>query len=177
MKKLLRTLGALCVCPAPTVLPAHAQLDPAPRQLLQIGANTSLHDDGPLGAYAFYYWNMPDVPTTNTGLRLAIAPVFVDGELGFKKLLSEHTDVGLGFFGGLYANSYNEVDGGNYRREESFQGNGGGGRLSIYHLFNPDDRIPLNGMLRGQVNYKSFQETDDTASKFDLPDNQPVYTL
>src|SRR6516164_3783715 len=97
-----------------TSLPVLAQIDPMPRQLLHLGANFSLSDEGPLGAYAFYYWNMPNVPTTNEVLRLAIAPVYVDGDLGFKSLLGEHTDLALGAFGGLFANSYQEVDGGDY---------------------------------------------------------------
>ena len=86
-------------------LPAAAQIDPAPRQLLHLGVNSSLTDPGPLGAYAFFYWNMPEVPTTNQFLRLVIAPVYVDSELGFKGLLGEHTDLAVGAFGGLYANS------------------------------------------------------------------------
>src|SRR5882672_8782710 len=74
-------------------LPASAQIDPAPRKLLQVGANTSVTDQGPLGAYAFYYWNMVNVPTTNQVLRLVIAPGYVDSELGFQHLLGEHTDL------------------------------------------------------------------------------------
>jgi hypothetical protein len=84
---------------------AQAQIDPAPRQILHVGANSSLHDQGPLGAYLFYYWNMPNI-TTNVFLRLAIAPVFVDSETGFKSLIAKDTDLAVGAFGGLYANSY-----------------------------------------------------------------------
>ena len=84
---------------------ASAQIDPAPRQLLELGGDASVTDSGPMGAYAFYYWNMVNVPTTNQFLRLVIAPVYVDSELGFKGLLGEHTDLAVGAFGGLYANS------------------------------------------------------------------------
>src|SRR5678815_6048510 len=42
---------------------SHAQLDPEPRQLLHLGVNQSLHDDGPQAHYLFYYWNMPNVPS------------------------------------------------------------------------------------------------------------------
>ena len=83
----------------------HAQLDPEPRQLLHIGYNQPLHNDGPSAAYVFYYWNMPNVPSTNQVLRLAIAPTYLDGELGFKGVLGENTDLGLGVFGGGFANS------------------------------------------------------------------------
>ncbi|HXI71364.1 MAG TPA: hypothetical protein VNN22_13490 [Verrucomicrobiae bacterium] len=164
-------------------LPASAQIDPAPRQLLHLGANTSLTDSGPLGAYAFYYWNMVNVPTTNQVLRLVIAPGYMDNELGFQHLLGEHTDLGVGFFGGLFANNYQEVDHGQWFQDQSFDGNGGGGSLSVYHLFNPDQHIPLNGMLRARLNYESFDKTDATATfknnsgtPFILPENQPFVT-
>jgi hypothetical protein len=177
MRTNLTNINVLCAIIAGTACTAYAQIDPAPRQVLQVGANQSLRNDGPMGAYAFYYWNMPHVPTTNETLRLVIAPGYVDSELGFNSLLGPHTDLGIGAFGGLYANSYQEIRGGNYYRDESFDGNGGGGSVSIYHRFNPDSRIPLNGMVRGLVNYKSFNGTGDTGDDFKLPTDQPFYTL
>ncbi|MEI6195252.1 MAG: hypothetical protein WCS42_13075 [Verrucomicrobiota bacterium] len=155
---------------------ASAQIDPAPRQLMELGGDASVTDSGPMGAYAFYYWNMVNVPTTNQFLRLVIAPVYVDSELGFKGLLGEHTDLGIGAFGGLYANSYQEVDGGRWYKNQSFNGNGGGASVSLYHLFNPDQHIPLNGVLRARMNYESFDTTSDTANNFVLPESQPVIT-
>jgi hypothetical protein len=160
----------------------HAQYDPAPRQILHLGVDASLHNQGPMGAYMFYYWNMPNVPSTNQFLRLAIAPVYVDGELAFAKLLGEHTDFALGGFGGLYANSYQEVDGGNWRKDESFDGNGGGVSASIYHRFNPNQQIPLTGVLRAKMNFVAFDKTSDTgdgntpSTDFVLPENQPIMT-
>ena len=41
-----------------------AQVDPELRNFLRFWANQSLHNDGPTAAYAFYYCNMPNVPTT-----------------------------------------------------------------------------------------------------------------
>ena len=155
---------------------ASAQIDPAPRQLLELGGDASVTDSGPMGAYAFYYWNMVNVPTTNQFLRLVIAPVYVDSELGFKGLLGEYTDLGIGAFGGLYANSYQEVDGGRWYKNQSFDGNGGGASVSLYHRFNPDQHIPLNGVLRARMNYESFDTTSDTANNFVLPESQPVIT-
>lgn len=173
----INLVKSVLLCALLADLAAQAQIDPAPRKLLHLGVNQSLHDDGPMGAYAFYYWNMPEVPTKDETLRLVIAPGYVDSELGFNHLLGEHTDLAVGAFGGLFANSYQEVRRGNYYRDESFDGNGGGANVSIYHLFNPDSRIPLNGMLRGTVNYKAFDDTDDTGNGFALPDNQPFYSL
>jgi hypothetical protein len=169
---LLAVLSALVL----TGLPAKAQIDPAPRQILHAGFDTSLKDQGPFGAYLFYYWNIPHVINTNQFLRLAIAPVYVDGELGFKSLLGENTDFAVGAFGGLYANSYQEVDAGNWRKDESFDGNGGGVSASIYHRFNPDQQIPLTGVLRARMNYLSFDDTSDTGNTFELPQNQPTMT-
>ena len=115
-----RRASVLCACTAAAISTGYAQIDPEPRQLLQLGAGQSLHNDGPSAAYAFYYWNQPDVPATNLTLRLAIAPVYLDGELGFKGLLGENTDLGVGVFGGGFYNSHYEVRQGNYYRDESF---------------------------------------------------------
>ena len=174
-----RLAHALSACTAVAILSStgYAQIDPEPRNLLQLGVNQSLHNDGPLAAYAFYYWNMPNVPTTNTTLRLAIAPVYADAELGFKGLLGENTDLGVGVFGGGLYNSYHEVRQGNYYRDESFDGNGVGAAVSLYHTFNPGASIPLNGIVRGSMNYHFFNDSSDTAEDFMLPSSQPFYTL
>lgn len=155
---------------------AQAQYDPAPRQILHAGVDSSLRGQEPMGAYLFYYWNMPNVPSTNQFLRLAIAPVYVDGELAFKSLLGEHTDFALGANGGAYAFSYQEVDAGNWKKDESFNGNGGGLSASIYHRFNPNQQIPLTGVLRARLNYESFDTTSDTGSTFALPQDQSIIT-
>src|SRR4029434_1945540 len=101
---------------------------------LQLGLTQPLHDDGPAAHYLFYYWNRPDFPCTNQMLRLVIAPTYLDSELGLKGVLGDNTDVGLGVFGGAYAYDYDEVRQGNYYREESFNGYGGGANVSVYHL-------------------------------------------
>jgi hypothetical protein len=155
---------------------ASAQIDPDARQLLHLGVNVPLKGNGPVGAYAFYYWNMPNMPSTNIFLRLAIAPTYVDSELGFKGLISENTDLAVGAYGGAFANSYQEVRGGVYMKDESFDGLSAGTSVSIYHLFNPSGMIPLTGILRQSVTYNSWTSTSKTANNFDLPDNQPILT-
>lgn len=159
------------------VWPAHAQLDPEPRQLLHLGLNQPLRNDGPQARYLFYYWNMPEVPTTNQVLRVVLAPAYLDGELGFKGLLGENTDLGLGLFGGGYAYSYDEVRRGNYYRDESFDGHGGGANVSVYHLFNPGSTVPLNGIVRASVDYRTFAKGSDTADNFAVPESQPFVSL
>ncbi|HMP84722.1 MAG TPA: hypothetical protein PKA41_18675, partial [Verrucomicrobiota bacterium] len=167
-------LSAVC---ALLVSTANAQIDPAPRKLLHLGVNQSLYTDGPMGAYAFYYWNMPDFMRTNQVLRLVIAPGYVDSELGFKSLITEHTDFAIGAFGGLNGDNYQEVRDGQYYTDESFNGNGGGVNVSLYHLFNPAGRIPLQGVLRGGMEYRSYCESSDTDSDFELPESQPFFNL
>jgi hypothetical protein len=167
----------VCAAAALATSTGYAQIDPEERKLLQLGVNQSLHDDGPAAAYAFYYWNQPGVPATNMTLRLAIAPVYLDGELGFKGLLGENTDVGVGVFGGGFYNSYHEIRQGNYYRDESFDGHGGGAALSLYQLFNPGATVPLNGLVRAGMNYHVFSDASDTAGHFALPSSQPFYTL
>jgi hypothetical protein len=143
--------------------PGYAQIDPEERKLLQLGINQSLHNDGPPAAYAFYYWNQPGVPATNMTLRLAIAPVYLDGELGFKGLLGENTDLGMGVFGGGFYNSYHEVRQGDYHRDESFDGHGGGATLSLYQLLNPGATAPLVGLVRAGVNYQATSHSTTCA--------------
>ena len=104
-----RVLCAVLLAAASTV---HAQIDPDSRQILHLGYNAPLNGNGPADAYAFYYWNLPNFPSTDIFLRPAIAPAYLDSETGFKGLLGENTDVGVGAFGGAFANSYQEVRGG-----------------------------------------------------------------
>jgi hypothetical protein len=172
-----RTFGSFCGIALAAIGTAHAQLDPEPRKLLHIGFTQSLHNDGPQARYLFYYWNMPDVPATNQVLRLVLAPTYLNGELGLKQALGENTDLGFGLFGGGYDYNYDEVRRGNYYRQESFDGHGGGANVSVYHLFNPGATIPLNGLVRATVDYRTFGDGPDTAGNFRLPANQPFVTL
>lgn len=123
-------------------LAVQAQLDPYPRHLLQLGYDYSLSGKGPQSLYTYYYYNNPAFPRTNMALRLAVAPVYLDGELGFHGLLSPHTDVGLGFNGGGFGENYYEIRQGRYLKEESFDGHGAGVSLNLYHLINPAQRSP-----------------------------------
>jgi hypothetical protein len=140
--------------------------------LIQIGYNASFEGHAPLAAYAFYYYNKPGFIETNLTLRLAIAPTYLDTELGFSGLLGEHTDLGIGFAGGGYADSYLEIRKGKYLPNESFDGHSGEASISIYHLFNPGQMIPLNGVLRGIAHLSAYGQTSDTDPAFELPANR-----
>src|ERR1051326_7977598 len=77
-----------------------AQIDPVKRELIQLGYNLPLQGSGPLSAYAFYYLNVPHFVRTNLTVRLAVAPVYLDSELGISKVLGEYPHLGGGGAGG-----------------------------------------------------------------------------
>ena len=73
-----------------------AQIDPEARKLVQLGFNQSLEGAAPIAGYMFYYLNEPNFLRTNLTLRLALAPVYLDSELGIRGALGPDTDVGPG---------------------------------------------------------------------------------
>jgi hypothetical protein len=154
-----------------------AQLDPEKRRLLEFGYNQPIEGRGPIGGYAYYYLNDPGFLRTNLTLRLAIAPIYLDSELGIRDALGAHTDLGVGLSGGGFADSFFELQRGTLLREESFTGHGGEADISLYHLFNPEDRIPLNGILRLGVHRSFYTRDSDTAPNFVLPDDQTTFHI
>src|SRR5262245_12088667 len=130
----IHKVGHCCCVSLVAVWTAQAQLDPEPRQILHLGVNQSLHEDGPQAHYLFYYWNMPEFHADDRSLRVIVAPTYLDGEYGLKGILGQNTDLGLGVFGGGFDYEYDEVRRGNYFRDESFDGHGGGARVTLYHL-------------------------------------------
>lgn len=158
------------------VLTAPAQIDPVRRELIQVGYNQPLEGKGPLAAYAFYYWNKPFTNShTNLTLRLAVAPVYLDSELGFSRAFGPNTDFGLGVAGGGFGDSYSEVRQGHFYREESFYGHGGEISANVYHLFNPGRLIPLYAVVRGAVHGSVFDDDEQTADDFALPRDQFMF--
>ncbi len=156
---------------------AFAQIDPFKRELIQIGYNGAFEGHPPQSAYAFYYKNQPAFLQTNLTLRLAVAPTYLDSELGISHALAPHTDVGIGVMGGGYADSYREIDQGTYEPSQSFLGFGGGMSLSVYHLFNPEGKIPLYGIVRGIAYYSTYAKDDNTASTFELPPDHTTLSV
>jgi hypothetical protein len=147
---------------------ASGQIDPDKRELIQMGGNQALQGAAPIDAYAYYYLNEPNFFHTNVTLRLAVAPVYLDSEVGFVGLLGPDTDFGLGFGGGGFADSYFDFQDEKYFPDQSFYGHSVEGSASIYHLFNPGSRIPLSGVLRIKEHYSTY-ERDDTSPNFVLP--------
>ena len=162
-----------CLCP----LAAFGQIDPIKRSLVQFGYNAALEGHSPLSAYAFYYRNDPGFPQTNLTLRLAVAPTYLDSELGISHILGEHTDLGIGVAGGGFADNYYEIEQGTYLPSQSFNGYGAEPSVSLYQLFNPGQLIPLNGLIRGSVRYSTYDRTSDTDSAFQLPRERETFNL
>src|ERR1041384_3766757 len=120
-----------------TGISAFGQIDPDKRQLLHLGYNAPFQGHAPIAGYAFYYLNRPDFYRDDLTLRMAIAPVYFDSELGIAHAVGPNTDIGIGLAGGGFADSYNEVRRGKFLGKESFDGHGGGASVSLYHRFNP----------------------------------------
>src|SRR5580658_2791513 len=149
-----------------------AQIDPIKRDLVQVGYNGAFEGHQPFAGYAFYYHNQPDfLRETNLTLRAALSPTYVDSELGIGNALGANTDLGIGAAGGAFADSYNEIRGGTFYPDESFDGYGGEGSLSLYHLFDPGRLIPLSLVLRGTAHYSAYARNSDTGPTFDVPNN------
>lgn len=164
-------LLVLCTCLVAPFL-ASAQLDPEYRRLIQLGYNQPVEGRGPIAAYGFFYYNQPNFYSSNLVLRAAIAPVYLDSELGFKSLLGPHTDFGIGVAGGGFADSYSEIRRGQYLEEESFLGHGASLSFSVYHLFNPDQRVPLNLVVRATGSIAHYEDDDKTDPAFVLPEDR-----
>ena len=154
-----------------------AQIDPARRDLIQLGYSGSFEGHAPIAAYAFYYHNQPAFLATNLTLRLAIAPVYLDSELGISHVIGETTDIGFGLAGGGFAQSYYEIRQGKFLPDESFTGDGGNASFNIYHLFNPDQQIPLNAIVRSEIDYATFERDEETAGNFTLPRDQTSFRV
>ena len=150
-------------------LPVCAQVDPMKRNQLQIGYDQFLEGKGPQALYLYYYLNVPALVRSNVTLRLAVAPAYLDSEVGFRGLISPTTDFGIGIAGGAFSDNYYDVSQGYYNREQSFDGNGGGVSLGIYQRLNPGQLIPVHLVVRGGARYTTYSDTSHTADDFELP--------
>jgi hypothetical protein len=169
-------LFCLAACMGPLTL--CAQIDPVNRELIQAGYNQPIEGHPPpLSGYGFYYWNQPGFLRTNLTLRLTVAPTYLDSELGISGVLDEHTDLGIHVAGGGFADTYDEIRQGIYRPQESFWGHDGEAGLALYHLFNPGQMIPLNGVLRGSAHYNVYEPNGDTAADFRLPGDHTTFSV
>ena len=149
-----------------------AQLDPEYRRLLQLGYNITLEGKVPIAGYGFFYYNQPHFHATNLTLRVVVAPVYLDTELGFQGLLGPNTDLAIGAAGGGFAESYAEIRRGKYLQDESFIGHGGGLSLSVYHRINPAQQVPLSLIVRATGGLSRYEEDTETDPNFVLPEDR-----
>ena len=156
---------------------AHAQIDPVKRRLIQVGYNQPLQGQAPIAAYGFYYHNQPQFYATNLTLRVALAPVYLDSDLGFSGLLGPNTDVALGVAGGGWADSYAEIRRGVFREAESFLGDNGELSAALYHRLSGNGPIPLYVVTRGKVRRSFYRRDSDTADDFELPSDRTAFHI
>jgi hypothetical protein len=177
MKSAMRRIGKGW-CWLALLLPpgVSAQIDPVERDLIQFGYNQPAEGTEQLAGYVYYYHNQPGFWRTNLTLRLALAPTYLDSELGISGALGPNTDLGLGVAGGGFADNYNEMRGGKWIQSESFDGDGAELSASVYHLFNPSQQVPLNLVVRGAAHYSTYDQAD-TAADFQLPRNGTTYNV
>jgi len=164
--RVLLLLAPCCLGP----FTAQCQIDPFDRELIQVGYNAPLEGQAPIAAYAFYYRNVPDfLQHTNLTLRVALAPTYLESELGIRSILDQYTDLGIGVQGGGFDDNYYQYRNGTYNPNASFDGFGAETDVSLYHLFNPGMTIPLNGLLRAGVRYSTYTSTAQTYPDFKVP--------
>lgn len=156
---------------------AKAQIDPFKRRLIQAGYNQPLQGKAPIAAYGFYFHNQPQFYSTNLTLRLAVAPVYLDSELGFSSLLGPNTDFAIGVVGGGFGDSYSEIRQGKFVERESFWGHGAELAASVYHRLNPARTIPLYLVFRGSAHHSLYKTDGDTADDFELPDDRTEFHI
>jgi len=151
---------------------AGAQIDDSRRLLLEAGYEDGLGNPGPSAPYAFLHLNRPRIAGPGSALRLVIAPVYADAELGLPGLFGTKTDLGLGLSGGGYAFGHAQVDRGDERPGESFIGHGGGPSVSLYPRIAKIGPVPVSGVFRMALSYTDFQRTSRTDARFQLPPDQ-----
>ena len=157
---------------------ASAQIDPVKRDLIQFGYNQAMEGHAPFAGYAYYYHNQPDFLRTNLTLRLALAPVYLDSELGFVHgLRPQHGFRHRRWRAADLPTATTKSAAANIIQAESFTGHGGEISASVYHLFNPADEIPLNLVVRGTAHYSMFERNDNTATNFQLPADHGEFSV
>lgn len=140
--------------------------------MLQMGYDQSSGGRGPLEGYLYYYLNEPHILGSSDTMRVALAPVYLDSELGIHAALGPKTDLGLGLAGGGFADSYDEIRRGIYLRGESFNGDGATASVGVYHAFPKIGPVPLEGILRARAHYMAFSANSTTEPSFTTPRDQ-----
>jgi hypothetical protein len=163
---------AAAICLLLLAATARAQIDPSRRLQLEAGYEQGGAQPGPKSPYAFLYLNDPGVFHSSETLRMAIAPVYIDSELGIPDGFGPFADAGIGFSGGGYAFGQTEVFRGDERRGESFVGHGGGPSFSAYSRVVKIGPVPVHGVFKAAASYADYRRNGSTAPQFVLPPNE-----
>ena len=174
---------AACVDTASAQLPArvatpYTLMDDETRLQLQGGVETPARGNGPWTGYGYLFYTRPHFLAEDLYLRLVIPPGYLISELIYDKWPSQHSALGVGVSGGLWAESQAEWRDGRFEKAESFSGHSAGGTLA-YYLRGPKigGLLPLEGQIRANPKYVWYDRTDDTARRFRLPENTALYDM
>jgi hypothetical protein len=160
------------------VAPPYTLMDDESRLYFQFGAETPLKGNGPFTGYGYLFYTRPHFLVEDLYLRLVIPPGYLISELILDRWPSQHSALGVGVSGGLWAESQVEFRDGRFEKEESFSGHSAGGTLA-YYLRGPKigGVLPLEGQIRANPKYVWYDRTGDTSRRFRLPENSALYDM
>jgi hypothetical protein len=151
-------------------------MDAESRTVIEGGLETPMNGNGPLTGYAYLFLTRPHFLDKDLYLRLVIPPGYFISELVLDHWPSQNAALGLGFSGGLWADSQSEFRDGGYEKQESFSGHSIGPTLA-YYLRGPKmfGLLPLEAQARATFKYVWYDRSDDTLDRFRLPENTQIY--
>src|SRR5262245_55496312 len=158
------------------VATTHAQADPEARAYLEAGADAALKGNSPFNGYAFFLWNRPNYPEEDQYLRVVVAPTYLLSELVLDHWPYGRHAVSIGLNGGGIRYGHWEYRNGSYKGNESFWGDGAELPLSYYANTKFFDKLPLQGQIRFTPAFIVYQQSFDTANRFELPHDTGLLT-
>src|SRR5262249_23374671 len=126
--------------------------------------------------YAFFLWNRPHFPAEDQYLRVVVAPTYLLSELVQDHWPYDNQAVSIGLNGGGIRYGHWEYRNGSYKGAESFWGDGGEVPLSYYAGTRLFGQLPLQGQIRVTPSYLVYQQSFDTANRFQLPPDTGLFT-
>lgn len=85
------------------VAPPYTLMDDESRLYFQFGAETPLEGNGPFTGYGYLFYTRPHFLVEDLYLRLVIPPGYLISELILDRWPSQHSALGVGVSGGLWA--------------------------------------------------------------------------
>jgi hypothetical protein len=151
-------------------------MDAESRTIIEGGIESPLRGNGPLTGYAYLFLTRSHFLDEDLYLRLVIPPGYFISEVVRDHWPSRNSALGFGISGGLWADSLVEFRNGRFEKAESFSGHSAGPTLA-YYLRGPKiaGLLPLEGQVRANPKYVWYDRTDDTSSRFRLPENTAIY--